>query len=190
MLELLMAAAIVSRQPALPQEKADLYAKVIVEESTERQLDPWVFFAIIDIESRWKATAINYEKRGGCSVGLGGIYTSKCTDKQVARLMDPVTNLRRSAAIQQQSMQWCETRKCPHGWVFLYNRSKRYVQRVHRYAKEFQHEYAPSSSPQQSFVRGVRGYLYSRKRVPWQGYLHGGRLCRVQGRGHHAGRVR
>lgn len=136
MLHVLLAAAIHAEQPALPAPQVQLYAKTIASESQKRHLDPWVFWALVRTESRFQSGVVHQEKNGDCSVGLTQIKVTNCDQARVAVLLDPVTNLRTSAVIQQKQREWCTVHACPNGWLYLYNPSKEYVRTVLRLAKE------------------------------------------------------
>lgn len=134
MLELALAAAIHTSNPRLPQETTRLYARKVMEESNRRKLDPWVFYAIIHVESRWISSVANWhEPNHSCSIGLGGILVSGCHRLLVQHLFNPVFNLHRSAEIQEGLMHYNHD---PRRWLWNYNHSSRYVSLVLQVARE------------------------------------------------------
>lgn len=140
-LEVALGLAIAKSQPSMPPHQVKQYSTVIAEESRKKHLDPWVFYAIVHSESRFVSSAINHNPNGDCAVGIAQILVKNCEKEKVAVLLDPVTNLRRSAFIQQAAMKWCKSHSCKHGWLMLYNNSREYVSLVRNLAKETRRDY-------------------------------------------------
>jgi hypothetical protein len=152
LLELALALGIRQANPYLKMETAQKWASVVVQESEDKGLDPWLFFAIIRHESWWIPSVIHREKGDACDVGLGQILLVRCRRVDVLPLLDPVINLRRSAQVQKTAMDYCTERTCTKDWLFLYNHSSTYVRLVKHEAEEARHEFellaqraAPSS---------------------------------------------
>jgi hypothetical protein len=141
LLELALATAIHKANPKLRPETTQKWATVVVQESEDKGLDPWLFFAIIRHESWWVPSVIHHERGGACDVGLGQILIARCRRGDVLPLLDPVTNLRRSAQIQKIGMDYCQTHVCTKGWLFLYNHSQTYVRLVNKEAEEARNEF-------------------------------------------------
>ena len=141
LLELALATAIQHANPHLPLQTSRRWAHLVAQESEEKGLDPWMFFAIVQQESRWTPLVL-HRYRGGrwCDVGLGQVHI-RCTAKMVLPLLNPEANLRRSAQIQKQAMDWCHQNVCEKSWVFLYNHSSDYVLQVNLKAQEARDEY-------------------------------------------------
>ena len=128
------------------------YSSYLVKEARSSSLDPFIFFAIVKMESRWHSSAIGHEKEGSCWVGLGQIRVPGCDPEKVQPLYEPLYNLHRSAIVQREAKKWCKLHVCKGGWLRLYNNSSKYVVEVLRIAKE-------SRRAKQSTVGTVRGRL-------------------------------
>lgn len=149
-------AAILGRQPTLSEGTARRYAQTVADQSAQKALDPWTYYAIVTLESTWLSGAFRRSSTGNeCYVGLGQLRVADCEPTHVARLLDPTANLIASAKAQQEAKRWCKLHSCPHGWIYLYNPSTKYVADVQRLAQESRRVYAPP----QPVVRKLRGGL-------------------------------
>lgn len=152
LLELALVTAIHKSNPHLTSPMVQRLAHVLTQESRERSLDPWMFFAIVQQESGWTPTAMHrYRSHRWCDAGLAQVHV-RCTRRLVLPLLNPETNLRRAAQIQQTAMTYCRQNACEKSWVFLYNHSSQYVLQVNQVAQEARDEYAapqvrPSGTP-------------------------------------------
>jgi Transglycosylase SLT domain len=149
LLELALATAIHKTNPSLSPKMVESLAHTVVQESEDKGLDPWMFFAIVKQESWWVPTAIHryrkghrYQRGSWCDVGLGQVHV-QCRSKEILPLLNPERNLHRSAQIQQEAMMFCHQNACEKGWLFLYNHSSTYVVIVQKEAEEARHEFAP-----------------------------------------------
>jgi hypothetical protein len=113
-----IAVAINLSAPGLPDALVDTYAVVVRDESLEHELDPLLVVAVVRNESRWFASAQNH--RTDC-VGLGGICLRGfpvCQDPDrrdecvllKGHLLEPVWNLRVTAAMLESNRDFCEAR--------------------------------------------------------------------------------
>jgi hypothetical protein len=120
MVSVLLAAAIQHSNPRLsPRDRAH-YASWVREEARAHNLDPWIFHALINRETRWTATAVRHEGDGSCSVGLGQINVP-CTAVAMQPLLDPRTNIHRMGSFLAKIRGAC-TRGCASlGWLKQYN---------------------------------------------------------------------
>src|ERR1700727_1702240 len=120
MISVLLAAAIQHSNPRLPPQDRAHYASWVQEEASAHSLDPWIFHALINRETRWTATAVRHERDGSCSVGLGQINVH-CTASAMQPLLDPHANLRRMGSFLARIRSACR-RDCDNlGWLRAYN---------------------------------------------------------------------
>ena len=117
---LLLSAAIQASNPSLPPQRRDKFTNWVLEEARERNLDPWVFQAIIHQETRWTATAVRREHDGSCSVGLGQINT-RCGSEEVATLLNPHNNIKRMGKFLSRIRRACRRDCAGLGWLRAYN---------------------------------------------------------------------
>jgi len=117
----LVVAAILLSRPELPREEAERYARVLVEEATARDFDPFTGVAIIHHESGWYPDAIS---RSGEDYGLGQIrarYVGACRHDrdpvrapsaacraEQARLLDGEQNIRQMAELITRNRELCQ----------------------------------------------------------------------------------
>ena len=117
---LVLALAIRASNPAVSPDRAQVYAKWVQHEAARRHLDPWLFQAIIDRETRWTPQAIRHESDGSCSVGLGQINGS-CVESNTSALLDPHINIERMGLMLSRMRSSCR-HDCEHlGWARAYN---------------------------------------------------------------------
>ena len=125
-----LVAAIQGASPALSHTTALTYARWVDRTAHEYRLDPWIFVAIVDHETRWDAHAVRHEHDGSCSVGLGQINGS-CSDGFIVPLQDPYINIRRMGAFLQHLKSSCRYSCGDLGWLRGYNSgSERYLSGV------------------------------------------------------------
>ena len=123
MLSKLVVALVVAIQgvsPSLSHTTALKYARWVDRTAHERRLDPWIFVAIVDHETRWDARVVRHEHDGTCSVGLGQINVP-CGDSYIAPLQDPRVNIRRMGKILQHLKSHCRYACEDLGWLRGYN---------------------------------------------------------------------
>lgn len=156
MLEAVLATLIAETNPGLSPLQVKSYSSSLVKESRTQRLDPYIFYAIVRVESRWHSSAIGYEGDGSCWVGLGQVRVPGCDPEKVQPLYDPIYNLHRSAIIQREAKKWCKIHSCKGGWLRLYNNSAKYVAEVQRIAKEARRA---EHSRKEPTVGAVRGHL-------------------------------
>ena len=120
LVELALALAIRSSNPALSEAKAHVYASWVLQESTARSLDPWIFQAIIHRETRWSAGAVRHERNGSCSVGLGQINVP-CRKQLIHSLLEPRANLYRVGEMLERLQRTCKHDCQDLGWLRGYN---------------------------------------------------------------------
>jgi len=154
MLEAVLATLISQTNPGLSSLQVKSYSSYLVKESRAQKIDPYIFYAIVHMESRWHSNAIGHEKDGSCWVGLGQIRVPGCDPEKVQPLYDPIYNLHRSAIIQREAKKWCKMHVCKGGWLRLYNNSAKYVAEVQRIAKEAR-RVEPGKEPSVGAVRGL-----------------------------------
>jgi hypothetical protein len=120
LIEVALALEIRTTNPKLTAETSQQYANWVVEEAADRGLDPWLLHGLVSVESAWTASAVNHEKNGTCSVGLGQINTG-CSKEQLAKYQDPRTNLHKIGEYLAGMQKSC-TKDCKNnGWVRAYN---------------------------------------------------------------------
>lgn len=133
LIEAALAVEIHRTNPALNDETRVQYASWVVEEATARDLDPWVFHAIIHVETRWKAGIVVHEHDGTCSVGLGGINVA-CDSSRAKDLRDPHANIQAVGVFLTRIRRRCAYRWCSDhnglGWLRMYNGGQDYVTRL------------------------------------------------------------
>ena len=119
-LALQLALAIQTANHSLPARQARRLAAVVMEQSAERQLDPWLLYELVYRESRWTPTALRREWDGTCSVGLGQINVA-CDKDAIAPFFDPVVNLRKIGEYLEHFRKSCK-QDCEGGlWLRGYN---------------------------------------------------------------------
>lgn len=106
--------------PKVTPETAKNYAGWVLEEAADKEIDPWVFHAIIYIESRWSWWALRREQDGTCSVGLGQINV-KCDSERAKELRDPRTNILAVGEFLGHLKDRCHRRCDNLNWVVPYN---------------------------------------------------------------------
>ena len=122
--------AIQGASPALSHTTALRYARWVDGTAREYRLDPWIFVAIVDHETRWGARAVRHEHAGSCSVGLGQI-NGPCNNGFVAPLQDPHVNIRRMGKFLQHLKAGCRYSCEDLGWLQGYNpHDERYLAEV------------------------------------------------------------
>ncbi|WP_394840448.1 hypothetical protein [Pendulispora rubella] len=137
-----------------------------------------MIFAIVHLESRWTATAVNHEAAGGCSVGLGQIYGS-CHPKRIATLVDPRVNIQRVVSMLHGLETSCRTRCDGLGWLRGYNPgAPSYVRRVSGIVERC-HDAHPSA------LRDVCPGMHL-SHVPWSTSARASSQCGTSARRHRA----
>ncbi len=117
----LVVAAILLSRPELAREEAERYARVLIEEASARDFDPFTGVAIIHHESGWHPDVIS---RSGEDYGLGQIrarYVGACRRDEdplhapsdacraeQARLLDGEQNIRTMAALITRNREFCQ----------------------------------------------------------------------------------
>jgi hypothetical protein len=118
--EILLALAIRQSNPTLSDEVRYQYAAWVHADARQHGLDPWIYVAIIDRETRWKTGITRYEFNGSCSVGLGQINLP-CTSPELEKLLQPRANIRRMGKFFERIRSTC-THDCQNlGWLRAYN---------------------------------------------------------------------
>lgn len=121
LIEAALALEIQTVNPRLPTPTVTQYVQWVVEDSRHYDVDPWVVYALVGVESHWNAAALRREGDGTCSVGLGQINVRDCYSEKVVRLLEPRANLR-AVVLRLNLLQ----RVCSHdcdgiGWLQGYN---------------------------------------------------------------------
>jgi hypothetical protein len=126
MMPLLLAVALAIHQinPALPDTTVREYAGAVVAQADAQALDPWLLVEIVHRESHWIASLVRHENDGTCSVGLGQINGS-CATPVVAPLLEPRTNIARTASVLAYLRSHCTHRCRALAWVRAYNPGSR-----------------------------------------------------------------
>jgi hypothetical protein len=120
LLEAALTLEIQRTNPKVPTPTAQDYTRWVLEQAQERDIDPWVFHAIIHIESRWSYWAFRKEQDGTCSVGLGQINV-KCDSPRAKELKDAHTNILAMGEFLGHLKDKCH-QKCDNlRWVIPYN---------------------------------------------------------------------
>jgi len=120
LLEVALMMEIQRTNPKVPLATAQDYTRWVLEEAQEKDIDPWVFHAIIHIESRWSWWAFRKEQDGTCSVGLGQINV-KCDSPKALELKDPHTNILAMGQFLGHLRKRCHQRCDNLNWVVPYN---------------------------------------------------------------------
>lgn len=121
LIEAALAMEIQRTNPKLDDKVSQKYARLVVEEATARDLDPWVFHGIIHTETRWKAGIIVHEHDGTCSIGLGGINVKKCDSPRARELRDPQRNIQAMGSFLSTIRARCAHHCDGLGWLRAYN---------------------------------------------------------------------
>jgi hypothetical protein len=106
--------------PKVPAETAQKYTWWVMDQAQVREIDPWVFHAIIHIESRWSWWALRREQDGTCSIGLGQI-NAKCDSPKAKELRDPKANIEAVGEFLGHLKDRCHLRCDNLNWVVPYN---------------------------------------------------------------------
>jgi Transglycosylase SLT domain len=115
-----IALAIMAINPIMPAPQVRELSAVVIEQSMDKSIDPWLIVELVRKETHWIPSAVRHETDGTCSVGLGQINTS-CALEHMRPLLDPVTNLRRTASILAAAKRACRE-DCGGGmWLRAYN---------------------------------------------------------------------
>jgi len=154
----------------IDERTARKYVDWIVEQATTHRLDPWLFFSLVYVESRWTAAVVRAEGDKSCSVGLGQINVSDCDPLEIERLQEPHENLRNVGWRLAQLRRIC-TRDCEGiRWLRGYNPgSKSYVSKVETVLERCHADY---ESPLREIPAGL--HLSG---VQWQSGDRTGREC-------------
>lgn len=120
LVEIALSLAIRHSNPSISETTANTYAQWVVEEATTRELDPWIFQAIVHQETRWTPGLVRHETNGSCSVGLGQI-NGKCDIASVTPLKDPHANIKRMGAVLTYFRSTCRSKCEDLGWLRAYN---------------------------------------------------------------------
>lgn len=116
----MIAMAIHSINPVLPDATVRDYAATVVEQADRHALDPWLIVEIVHRETHWIPTLpVRHEHDGSCSVGLGQINVP--CGPQMAPLLEPHANLRRTASVLDKLRGHCMKDCGGLGWVRAYN---------------------------------------------------------------------
>jgi hypothetical protein len=101
-------------------DQAHKYAVWVLADAKQYHLDPWIFVAIVQRETRWVNGLVRYESNGSCSVGLGQINLS-CDSPEIAPLRDARTNLQRMGQFLNHIRSSCKNNCRDLGWLRAYN---------------------------------------------------------------------
>lgn len=154
-LELSLVLAIRQTNPKVTEPTAERYAAWVVEEATKRDLDPWLFQALIYKESRWTATALRREGDGSCSVGLGQINTV-CEQEKIAPLQDPQANIQKMGEFLFNIRARCHRDCGGLRWLRAYNPGDRgYVATIEEAVKRYH-----AHHPEEPRVRAVQSEVH------------------------------
>jgi hypothetical protein len=119
LVEAALVLAIQHTNPEVPRRRARQYATRIQAEAKTYDLDPWVFVAIIDRETRWVPRLVRHEADGSYSVGLGQINVH--STKEVRPLRQGRTNIARMGWFLNHIRATCRSDCEDLGWLRAYN---------------------------------------------------------------------